>query len=79
MWAMDISFKLLDESVITLNVSPVTTFGQCIEQIAEFKQIPKELMRLVFAGRLLQPEMAFMDESGMQKETTLHVIVRGQK
>jgi len=33
-------------------------------------------MRMVFAGRQLNMDYAFMDESGMQKETTIYVVLK---
>jgi hypothetical protein len=78
MYMMEMFFKFQDQSVVSMNLPHIMPFGCVMDRLAEMKGWPKEAVRLVFAGRLLQRDMAFMDESGMQKETTLHVVCKNQ-
>lgn len=57
-----------------MDVPHIMTFGDLREYLAELKGFPVETTRLVFAGRQLERDRAFMDESGMQKGTTIHCI-----
>jgi hypothetical protein len=54
------------------------SFGCLMDKIAEMKGLPKGDVRLIFAGRVLERNRAFMDEGGIQKETTIHVVCKNQ-
>lgn len=78
MFSFDIFFKFHNGDCIKLNVPHVWTFHRAAEELSKLTGLDFNQMRMVFAGRQLQPDYAFMDESGMQKETTIHVVLRQQ-
>jgi hypothetical protein len=45
----------------------IWTYKIVIDKISEMKGIDPSKVRLVFAGRQLNPNCGFLDESGMQK------------
>lgn len=53
--------------MIALECPAVWTFKKVIEKICEIKGLYIDKVRLVFAGRQLNPNCGFLDESGMQK------------
>lgn len=63
-------------SVIELRVPYVWTFGRAAEKLGEMTGIQAKDMRFVFCGRQLSMEKAFLDDSCMQKESTIHVVTR---
>lgn len=58
-----------------MNIPIVWTFKRAIEALGASSGINPSSISLIFAGKKLVPEKAFIDETGMQKQTTLYVRI----
>lgn len=58
-----------------MNVPIVWTFKKTAEALGASSGVNPNSISFIFAGRKLSPEKAFIDETGMQKQTTLHVRI----
>lgn len=58
-----------------MNIPIVWTFKKTAEALGASSGVSPSSITFTFAGRRLSPEKAFIDETGMQKQTTLYVRI----
>ena len=75
MYVMDIYFKLPSGHIEKFTVEHVWTFAKMARLIEERCQISAEKMKFIHAGRVLDKKRAFCNESTLQKESTIHVLI----
>lgn len=74
-YSMQIYVKIQTGKTITLEVESGDTFEQLKQKIQDKEGIPPSEQRLYYAGRLLADGQT-LSENNIQRESTLHLIVR---
>ena len=73
--AMQIFAKSLKGQTVTVDVEPSTRIYEVKYRVAYRMHIPESMLRLIFAGKYLMDGDSLADYN-IQKETTLHVLLR---
>jgi ubiquitin len=72
---MQIFVKTLSGSTITLEVEPHYTVENLHNMLQGKKGIPPDQIRLIFGGKQLEAGRT-LEEYGIQKESTIHCVLR---
>ena len=79
--AMQVFFKVLngdDTSTQTLEVEPNTSIDEIKARVQEKTSIPTDKIVIMFSGKVVKDGKTLSDYN-IQKESTLHVIIRNEK
>lgn len=75
MYELDINFRLPDNNVVKMRVPHVWTFKRGAVELAAQTGLNEESMQFIFAGRYLNMDYAFMNDSCMQTNSTIRVLI----
>ncbi len=72
---MQIFVKTLNGRTITLKILHTATIAEIKDAIAAKEGLPRDDMRLIFAGKQLE-EGRTLEDYGMWEEVTVHVVLK---
>lgn len=79
--AMQIFFKVSTDANAThaLEVEPNDSIGAIKAKVQEFTSIPTDTFVIVFAGKIIADVHKTLSDYNIQKESTIHVVIRTEK
>lgn len=75
MYKLNINFKMPDGSIHQLQVDHVWTFRKITRMLEGITGMESSKMKLIYAGRYLNPSKAFMNDSCLMTGSTVNVLV----